>query len=107
MNMQRVVDILKTEKECVERAGTATPNKACNHECSECDLLLDDTEILQAYTLAIGCIEGMKMDDKVQIKLLNDAIRAYEDGEILEAKDMAIEFNNNITDFETESEDKE
>lgn len=47
------------------------------------------------------------MDDKVQIKLLSDAIRAYENGEILEAKDMAIEFINNITDFEAESEDKE
>jgi len=44
------------------------------------------------------------MDDKVQIKLLSDAIMAYEKGEILEAKDMAIEFINNITDFEVESE---
>lgn len=62
MNMQRVVDILKIEKECVERAGTSTPNKSCNRECSECDLLMDDTEILQAYTLAIGCIEGIMAD---------------------------------------------
>lgn len=44
------------------------------------------------------------MDDKIQIKLLNDAITAYENGEILEAKDMAIDFINNITDFEAESE---
>ena len=57
--MQRVVDILKTEKECVERAGTSTPNKACNRACADCDLILNDTEILQAYTLAIGCIEGL------------------------------------------------
>ena len=57
--MQRVVDILKTEKECVERAGTGTPNKGCERECANCDLVLDDTEILQAYTLAIGCIEGL------------------------------------------------
>ena len=44
------------------------------------------------------------MDDKVQIKLLSDAIRTYENGEILESKDKAIEFINNITDFESESE---
>lgn len=44
------------------------------------------------------------MDDKIQIKLLNDAIRAYENGEIIEAKDMAIDFVNNITDFEAEDE---
>lgn len=45
------------------------------------------------------------MNDKKQIQLLKSAIDAYEAGEILEAKDMAIEFINNITDFETESED--
>lgn len=43
------------------------------------------------------------MNDKKQIQLLKDAIDAYENGEILEAKDMAIEFINNITDFEIES----
>lgn len=64
MNMQRVVDILKTAKECVERAGTGTPNKVCNHECGECDLLIEDTEILQAYTLAIGCIEGLMAESE-------------------------------------------
>lgn len=58
MNMQRVIEILRTEKECVERAGTATPNRSCNRNCADCDLVLDDTEILQAYTLAIGYIEG-------------------------------------------------
>lgn len=47
-----------------------------------------------------------RMNDKKQIQLLKDAIKAYENGEILEAKDMTIEFINNITDFETESEDK-
>lgn len=46
------------------------------------------------------------MNDEYQIRLLKDAIRAYENGEILEAKDKTIEFINNITDFEAESEDK-
>lgn len=44
------------------------------------------------------------MDDTKQIKLLYDALKAYENGEIIEAKDLAIEFINNITDFETERE---
>lgn len=46
------------------------------------------------------------MNDEKQMQLLKDAIKAYENGEILEAKDAAIEFINNITDFETEWEDK-
>ena len=47
------------------------------------------------------------MNDENQIQLLKGAIKAYENGEVLEAKDKAIEFINNITDFETEWEDKE
>ena len=40
------------------------------------------------------------MNDIKQIQLLKDAIELYKDGAILEAKDKAIEFINNITDFE-------
>lgn len=47
------------------------------------------------------------MNDKKQIQLLKNAIDAYETGEIIEAKDMAIEFVNNITDFEIKMEDEE
>lgn len=54
-----------------------------------------------------GESEGQGMNDIKQIQLLKNAIEAYENGEILEAKDMAIEFINNVTDFETESEDEE
>ena len=39
------------------------------------------------------------MNDKKQVKLLEDAIALYEDGAILEAGDKAIEFINTITDF--------
>lgn len=54
MNMNRVVEILRTEKECVERQDTPK----CNRDCGNCDLLLPTEEVKQAYTLAIGCIEG-------------------------------------------------
>ena len=55
MNMTRVSEILKIEKECVERQGTmACPNR----DCENCDLLLPTDEVIKAYTLAIGCIEG-------------------------------------------------
>ena len=40
------------------------------------------------------------MDDKRMIQLLDDAKTLYEDGAIIEAKDKAIEFINEITDFE-------
>lgn len=64
MTMQRVIDILCTERECVERAGTATPNKACDRSCADCDLVLDDKEILEAYNMAIKALEQEPCDDE-------------------------------------------
>lgn len=46
----------------------------------------------------------MTMNDIKQMQLLKDALKAYEDGLIIEAKDMAIEFINAITDFEKEDD---
>lgn len=57
MNMQRVVEVLRNEKECVVRQDTDKCNRdSCG--CHMCDLILDTEDVLQAYTLAIGCIEG-------------------------------------------------
>lgn len=47
-----VADILRNEKECVERniAG-------CTRDCANCDLLLPDKDILAAYDAAIALFE--------------------------------------------------
>ena len=65
MTMQRVIDILRTERERVERAGTATPDKACDRSCADCDLVLDDKEILEAYNMAIEALEREPCEDAV------------------------------------------
>lgn len=57
MKLQKVIDILKTEKKCVERAGTSTMNRGCDRNCADCDLVLDDKEILTAYKIAIQHME--------------------------------------------------
>lgn len=72
MNMNRVVEILKIEKECVERQDTPK----CNRDCENCDLLLPTEEVKQAYTLAIGCIEGTQS--------LLDEIRAEIESELVD-----------------------
>lgn len=48
MNMQRVVDILKTEKECVSRQDKPF-GEACDRDCSKCDLVLPTKDVLKAY----------------------------------------------------------
>jgi hypothetical protein len=46
------------------------------------------------------------MDDKKQVKLLEDAIALYKDGAILEAGYKACEFINTIADFLIEERSK-
>lgn len=76
MTMQRVIDILRTEKECVERAGITTPNKACDRACADCDLVLDDKEILEAYNMAIKALEQEPCEDAISRQAAIDALFA-------------------------------
>ena len=45
-----------------------------------------------------------ELDDKKIIKALKHATQDYEDGAILEAKNVLVKIVNAITDFETEQE---
>lgn len=61
MDLQQVIQILKTEKECVERQDTPK----CNHDCYDCDLLLPTEDVLEAYNTAIMLLSetGILEDD--------------------------------------------
>ncbi len=48
MTTTRAIEILENEKACVSRANT------CDRNCSICELVLTDTEILEAYNMAIA-----------------------------------------------------
>ena len=64
IDLHQVVNILRTEKECVGRQDTT----ACpNRDCANCDLLLPTEEVLQAYTAAIDCIEGLLTESEERI----------------------------------------
>ena len=103
MNMNQVTKILKTEKECVERQDTPK----CNRDCGNCDLLLPTEEVKQAYTLAIGCIEGTQslLDDiRAEIELLSNANPSYwHSGDMVEREEVL----DIIDKYKAESEGKE
>lgn len=61
MGIEKIIEILNIEKECVKR----NINKDCNRDCSSCDLVLEDEEILTAYTLAISILKTIHGDRKV------------------------------------------
>ena len=61
MGINQIVEILEKERECVKR----NVDKDCDKDCGNCDLVLEDEEILTAYTLAISILKTIQGDRKV------------------------------------------
>ena len=53
MNIPTILEVLKNERECIKRQGTAK----CDRNCKECDLCLPDDEILAVYDHLISLVE--------------------------------------------------
>ena len=56
MTGERVLQILKTELECVNRQGTPK----CNRDCLNCDLLLPAKDVREAYETSIKVLTIVK-----------------------------------------------
>ena len=52
MTVERMIELLEIEKECVLRNASGE----CNRYCAGCDLLQDDTELHEMYTEAIALL---------------------------------------------------
>lgn len=53
MTPERVLELLKIERECIKR------NKfGCDRRCGECDLVQDTDELLEMYDMVIAKYEG-------------------------------------------------
>ena len=55
MNIQTILKVLKNERECIKRQGSAK----CDRNCGFCELCLPDDEILAVYDFLIGGYESM------------------------------------------------
>ena len=63
MNIQAILKVLKNERECIARQGTAK----CDRNCGFCELCLPDDEILAVYDFLIGGYESMTDFDGSEI----------------------------------------
>ena len=54
MTVERMIELLEIEKECVLRNASGK----CNRYCAGCDLLQDDTELHEMYTEAIALLKA-------------------------------------------------
>jgi len=55
MTLSRLIEVLKTERECVKR----NEETDCGRKCSECDLALETEEVLDAYDGVIAMLEDI------------------------------------------------
>lgn len=55
MKISRVIEVIKTERECVNR----NEETDCGRKCSECDLALETEEVLSAYDSALAILEDI------------------------------------------------
>ena len=60
MRMERAIEILENEMECVKRNDMGN----CDRDCAQCDLLLDTDEILTAYKMIIDDVKNTIEDGK-------------------------------------------
>lgn len=49
MEIKRAIELMEIEQKCIKRANT------CNRDCTKCDLVQKDTDLLEAYELIIAC----------------------------------------------------
>lgn len=52
-------EVMKQELKCIERQIEGAEEK-CDRKCAECDLVMDDKTLLQAYGQIIALLDNLK-----------------------------------------------
>lgn len=87
MTVERMIELLEIEKECVLRNAIGE----CNRYCAGCDLLQDDTELHEMYTEALALL-------KAQDAQLVIVSRDYIEGTVFrcpKCKEVVHKYNGN------------
>lgn len=104
MTAVRAIEILQNEKACVQKANI------CGRNCAECDLVLPDTEIIEAYNMAIEELivsETMQsMDEWIDgvLEIVNDVYQLWSDDKIDAVGEAIAEINRRVLDLKEEQE---
>lgn len=59
MSIDDVINVIEHEKACVLRNI-----RGCNHDCTNCDLVLPDEDIISAYNYVIAILQGVKYGNR-------------------------------------------
>lgn len=85
MEFKRALELMRIEKECVMRNATSS----CDRDCAKCDLVQEDTDLIEAFQMAIFALEKLiengKKDDgrnRITLKQLVDYLDCGEELEL-------------------------
>ena len=73
MSTKELITIIKNEKQCVQRAAGIF-GKPCNRDCENCDLIMDSTDIIEAYNQILTMLQEKYWNDDLEGQL-NDQSR--------------------------------
>ena len=74
MTAQRAISVIQNEAACVSRQTCP----GCDRRCGQCDLVLDDREILEAYSMAVNALKVYHCEHRrggVGVKLVQDILK--------------------------------
>lgn len=61
MKIDRVLELLKIERECVTRQSACNEkSKLCDRNCGECDIAQNDLEVIEMYDFVISMVEALQ-----------------------------------------------
>ena len=67
MTIQRMIELLQIEHECMLRGS----HDGCDRNCADCELVQDDCELHEMYTDVIALL---KKQEPIQMKVMEDYI---------------------------------
>jgi len=100
MTVQRVVELLKIELECIKRNN----GSSCDRHCESCDLLQDSQELIDCYETALFLLQGGK-EQMPEYRRVMEHIEVYENGEFICSADNLREAEEEYEQYKAENHD--
>ena len=89
MTVERMIELLKIEKECVLRNASGE----CNRYCAGCDLLQDDTELHEMYTEVIAMLKAQEPRVMTWEEAKSAYVIEYRSGKMCEIGSALLDIN--------------
>lgn len=99
MWIERMIELLKIEHECMLRASY----NRCNRKCEECDLVQDDWDLHKMYTIVIRILENMIKEENMKIISHGKIKKQEEEYVVFKCSNCGCEFKAQKDEYHEDS----